>query len=281
MWHNVRLLNAVASVLVALCVLAALAAGARWLIQRPLFTLKAVQIDGDVEHINGPTLRANAVSRLRGNFFTIDLDATRAAFEAVPWVRHASVRRVWPNRLAITIEEFKPLATWADGRLVSVDGELFAANLAEAEEHGKLPEFAGPAGSERDVTARYYDFVKWFSPLGMKPEAVSLSARYAWGVRLSGGVQLALGRERNAETLVSRSRRFVQAYPQVAARWGSQIEYADLRYPNGFAVRAAGMRFLSEAESKKLETRVQQPQPQRPQAAKRDAQKPGLQKRSQ
>lgn len=187
MWQNVRLLNAIASALVALVVLAALAAGGHWLIQRPIFTLKAIQIDGDVSHINGPTLRANAVSRLKGNFFTIDLDATRAAFEAVPWVRHASVRRVWPNQLAVSIEEYKPLATWNDGRLVSVDGELFAANLAEAEDDGKLPEFAGPPGSEKDVTARYYDFVKWFAPLNMKPEAITLSNRYAWGVRLAGG----------------------------------------------------------------------------------------------
>ncbi|VVE35228.1 cell division protein FtsQ [Pandoraea pneumonica] len=269
MWQNVRLLNAIASALVALVVLAALAAGGHWLIQRPIFTLKAIQIDGDVSHINGPTLRANAVSRLKGNFFTIDLDATRAAFEAVPWVRHASVRRVWPNQLAVTIEEYKPLATWNDGRLVSVDGELFAANLAEAEDDGKLPEFAGPPGSEKDVTARYYDFVKWFAPLNMKPEAVTLSNRYAWGVRLVGGLQLALGRERTPETLVTRSRRFVQAYPQVAARWGNQIEYADLRYPNGFAVRAAGMRFLSEEQAKKLAaTPVQKRDSQKPVAKK-------------
>lgn len=272
MWHNVRLLNAIASALVALCVLAALAAGGRWLIQRPIFTLKAIQIDGDVEHINGPTLRANAVARLKGNFFTIDLDAARAAFEAVPWVRHASVRRVWPNQLAVTLEEYKPLATWNDGRLVSVDGELFAANLAEAEDEGKLPDFSGPPGSEKDVTARYYDFVKWFEPLNMKPEAVSLSARYAWALKLAGGMQVALGRERNPETLLTRSRRFVQAYPQVAARWGNQIEYADLRYPNGFAVRAAGMRFLSDAEAKKRD--AAQPQ-------KRDSQAPGGARRSQ
>lgn len=249
MWHNVRLLNMLASALIALCLLAALAVGARWLMQRPLFTLKAIQIEGDVDHINAPTLRANAVSRLRGNFFTIDLNNTQQAFESVPWVRHASVRRVWPNELVVRLEEYRALATWGDGRLVSVDGELFAANLAEAEEHGKLPEFSGPAGSEKDVTTRYYDFRKWYAPLGMKPEAVTLSPRYAWTVRLSGGLQVRLGRERNPDTLIERSRRFVAAYPQVAARWGHEIKYADLRYPNGFAIRAAGMRFLSDKDS--------------------------------
>ncbi|MBU6493211.1 MAG: cell division protein FtsQ/DivIB [Burkholderiales bacterium] len=246
MWQNVRLLNMLANTLIALSMLAALAVGARWLMQRPMFALRAVVIDGNTDHINAATVRADAVSHLHGNFFTIDLDAAQRAFETVPWVRHASVRRVWPNRLAVSFQEYQPLATWGDGQLVSVDGELFAANLAEAEEHGKLPEFSGPPGSEKEVTSRYYDFVKWFAPLHMKPEAVTLSARYAWSLRLSGGMLVRLGRERGDNTLALRCRRLVEAYPQVAARWGNQIEYVDLRYPNGFAIRAAGMQFLND-----------------------------------
>lgn len=249
MWHNVRLLNMLASALIALCLLAALGVGARWLMQRPMFTLRDIQVEGDTDHIDAATLRASAVTHLRGNFFTIDLDATQRAFESVPWVRHASVRRVWPDALAVHLEEYRPLATWGDGRLVSVDGELFAANLAEAEEHGKLPEFAGPPGSEKDVTARYYDFLKWYAPLGMKPVSVVLSPRYAWSLKLSNGMLVRLGRERNENTLIDRSRRFVGAYSQVVARWGKDIEYADLRYPNGFAIRAAGMRFLNDKDS--------------------------------
>ncbi|PSB92392.1 cell division protein FtsQ/DivIB [Candidatus Pandoraea novymonadis] len=273
MWHNIRLLNAFVSTIVVLCVLGTLVAGGRWLIHRPFFTLRMIQVDGDVEHISDFLLRVNAVSHLHGNFFTINIESARAAFERVPWVRSASVRRVWPNRLAVTLEEYKPLATWGDGRLVSLDGELFTANLDEAENDGHLPEFTGPPGSEKDVTERYYDFVKWFAGLNMKPDSVVLSDRYAWSVRLSGGIQLALGRERDSSTLALRCQRFVQAYPEVVQRWGNQIEYADLRYPNGFAVRAAGMRFLTEGELKKLDLQGQLLI--RPSVLKRDIQKSG------
>jgi len=64
-------------------------------------------------------------------------------------------------------------------------------------------------------------------------------------------MEVELGREQNDEDRVAmdqRVRRFVAAWPQVTQQWGSQIEYADLRYPNGFAIRAANARFLTEAQ---------------------------------
>ena len=220
-----------------------------WLIQRPNFALREIQIDGDTEHINSPTVRAGVVGRLKGNFFTVDLDVARQAFEQMPWVRHASVRRVWPNALAVTLEEYKPLGTWGSDQLVSVDGELFTANQGELEED--LPAFDGPDGTAKEVVARYHDFQKWFAPLNATPEEVTLSPRYAWTVKLSNGMQVELGRERNQDTLLDRSKRLTAAWSAVTQRWGKDIEYADLRYPNGFAIRAAGMRFISEPDKGK------------------------------
>src|SRR3984885_10429850 len=128
MWNNVRQLNFAANALHALLVLVLLAAGGMWLVQRPSFALREIQIDGDTEHINSPTVRAGVVGRLKGNFFAVDLDAARQAFEQMPWLRHASVLRVRPNALAVTLEEYKPLATWGSDQLVSVHGDLFTAN---------------------------------------------------------------------------------------------------------------------------------------------------------
>jgi len=164
-------------------------------------------------------------------------------------VRHASVRRVWPNALAVTLEEYKPLGTWGSDQLVSVDGELFTANQGELDD--PLPAFDGPEGSAKEVVGRYRDFAKWFAPLKATPDEVTLSSRFAWTVKLSNGMQVELGRERNSETLLDRTRRLVAAWPAVTQRWGSDIEYADLRYPNGFAIRAAGMRFLTDTDKRK------------------------------
>ena len=82
MWNDVRQLNVTANALHALLVLVLLAAGGYWLIAAPEFRRCAeMQIDGDTEHINSPTVRAGVVGRLKGNFFTVDLDAARQAFE--------------------------------------------------------------------------------------------------------------------------------------------------------------------------------------------------------
>ena len=249
MWNNVRQLNLAASALYALLLLALAAAGCYWLIQRPALALREIRIDGDVDHINAPTVRAGVVGRLKGNFFTVDLDTARVAFEQMPWVRHASVRRVWPNALAVTLEEYKPLGTWGSDQLVSVDGELFTANQGELD--AELPAFDGPEGSAKDVVARYHDFAKWFAPLNATPEEVMLSARYAWTVKLSNGMLVELGKERTHEALHDRTERLVAAWPAVTQRWGKDIEYADLRYPNGFAIRAAGMRFPTDTDNRK------------------------------
>jgi cell division protein FtsQ len=244
MWNNVRQLNLAASALHALLVLALLAAGGYWLVQRPNFTLREIRIEGNTDHINAPTVRASVVGHLKGNYFTVDLDTARQAFEQMPWVRHASVRRVWPNALAVTLEEYQPLGTWGGTQLVSVDGELFTANQGELDQ--ELPAFDGPDGSAKEVVERYRDFQKWFAPIGAKPVEVTLSPRYAWTVKLSNGMQVELGRERNSDTLSDRSRRLTAAWSAITQRWGNDIDYADLRYPNGFAIKAASMRFISD-----------------------------------
>jgi len=134
-----------------------------------------------------------------------------------------------------------PLGTWGeDGRLVSIKGEPFTANLEEAEEDGKLPEFDGPEGSEKDVVRRFADLRQWFAPIKLEPESVQLSGRYAWTVKLDNGMTVELGREPTATTLNQRVGRLVKVYPQLVAKWQNGIESIDMRYPNGLALKAVG-----------------------------------------
>ncbi|MGO4306317.1 MULTISPECIES: cell division protein FtsQ/DivIB [unclassified Cupriavidus] len=259
MWHNARLLNLIASALYALVALMALAAGLLWLAQRPVFAITHVDLTSmggePLRHVNGPSVRANALGKLSGNFFTLDLNAARQAFESVPWVRHASVRREWPNGLAVEVEEHEALGTWGStdgGRLINTYGEVFVANTAEAEEDAQLLALDGPPDSEEDVVEKLEIMREWFRPLKVEPLAVALSSRYAWRAKLSNGMVIELGREQTDEdraAMEARVKRFVAAWPQVTEQWGKQVEYADLRYPNGFSIRAANVRFLTDAQA--------------------------------
>lgn len=244
MWHDIKTLNAAANTLFGVVLLALLLSGVWWLIQRPMFTLKTIQVESftknNLRHVNALTIREAALPKIKGNFFTSNLDSVRAAFEAVPWVRKASVQRDWPNKLIVTLEEHEVLGTWGDaGRLLSVQGDVFTANLAEAEEDVELIGFSGPDGSEKDVLAHYAKFKEWFQKIHLAPEIVNYSARYAWSVTLNNGMRVELGRTADDVSLKKRVDELLTVYPQLLASLQDRIESVDMRYPNGLALKSS------------------------------------------
>ena len=240
---DVRLMNGVAMAIFALALLAAAAAAVLWLARSPWFAIQGIRIEGELQRISAETLRANAAPRLAGNFFSTDLRAARAAFEAVPWVRHASVRRVWPDRLLVRIEEHRAAALWQgderDDRLVNLQGEVFVANVGDVEDEA-LPTFAGPQGQSAPMLAMYRRLVPVLRAQDMDVEQLLLSTRGSWRVLLDSGATLELGRGSEDE-VAARTQRFVRTLPQVHERWRAPLEYADLRHADGYAVRLRGV----------------------------------------
>ncbi|WP_295998271.1 cell division protein FtsQ/DivIB [Rugamonas sp.] len=261
MWHDAKALNASAGGIFAVTLLACMAAGVWWLAQRPMFNLRVIRVESmaakeELRHVNRLTLRNSGLSRINGNFFTTNLDAVRQSFESVPWVRRAAVRREWPDQLIVALEEHEALGTWGeDGRLLSTKGDVFTANLAEAEEDHELPQFDGPEGSEKDVLSRYAELSGWFAPLKLAPQALSLSSRYAWTVKLNNGMSVALGREQTATTLKERVDRLMGIYPQLEANVPN-IETIDMRYQNGLTLSAAGLKIPAEGAKAKVQPAV-------------------------
>ncbi len=243
MWNDVRTMNTLTRLLLGVLVFALAYVAYRWVAQQPMFNLRRIHVQGidgkPLRYVDVATVRSSALPRIRGNFFTVDLNAARAAFETVPWVKHASVRREWPNRLVVRVDEYVALGTWGgqEGRLVSVDGLLFTANLAEAEEEGALPVLEGPDDSAREVAQRFADLRQWLAPLALAPRELRLSTRYAWTAKLDNGIELNLGRMHARSDMKIRVDRFASVYPQLAAALPDRIEAIDLRYPNGLALR--------------------------------------------
>lgn len=250
-WRDARLIGRMSAGLAAVALVCLVSAAAAWAMGRPVFDLRAVVI----EPIDGRPLRYVAEGPLEralqaavtGSFFSTELEAVRERVETVPWVRHASVRRIWPDRLEVRIEEHRPLALWHDGRLVNTYRELFAANLDEAEEDGPLPQLSGPPGSEAEVVERFLAASRLVEPLDRVPVSVSMSARRAWRMQLDDGTVLLLGRERS-KSIDSRIARWVDAYPTTTARLGHRAGVVDMRYQNGFAIRALAQIETSDGE---------------------------------
>ncbi len=241
---DVRLMNGVASVVFVLAAFATLAAGVAWLMRSSLFPIRVIQLDGDLLRNSVPTIRANATPLLAGNFFSIDLQKGRAAFEHVPWVRRAVVRRVWPDRLAVRLEEHRAVALWeaedGDSKLVNSYGEVFEANVGDVEDDS-LPVFNGPAGSAAAMLALHERLKPLLAGMDLEVMRMQLSGRGSWRLELDSGAALELGRG-SEDALVARTERFARTYAQVAAKWNNRpLEYADLRHVDGYAVRLRGV----------------------------------------
>jgi cell division protein FtsQ len=242
---DVRLMNVTATVLFVACGLLLAAALAWWAVRHPVFAIRAIVVQGDLVHSNAATLRANVAPRLAGNFFTLDLQQARAAFEAVPWVRKAVVQRQFPNRLRVRLEEHEAAALWgpdSESRLVNTFGEVFEANAGDVEQED-LPRLAGPEGSSAQVLAMYHALNPLLQPLELSVEQVVLTGRGGWTLHLDSGAVMELGRG-TADELVARSQRFAHTITQVTSKYGRRPEAlvtADLRHTDGYAVRLRGV----------------------------------------
>lgn len=226
--------------------------------QASVFDWRLLRIEGDVERNSMATLRANTLPRLAGNFISTDLGAVREAFEAVPWVRRATVRRVWPAQLLVNLEEHRAVASW-DGRgeygeppleraLLNSFAEVFHANLGDVEDE-ELPQLAGPNGSEQLVLRQWQRLASIASAQQLPAQRLELSGRGSWRLVLENGVVVELGRG-DPEQLAQRFERFLPHAQAVARRFQTEIQSADLRHDNGYALKLVGVATKTEPAKK-------------------------------
>ncbi len=250
---DVRLMNAVSALLMAALLVAAAWAALRWVVQLPVFSVRTIQVEGDVSRNSVASLRANALPRLRGSFFSMNLKDGRAAFEAVPWVRHAQLQRLWPMRLKVNLEEHRAAAYWearvdgadaatdtaAERALVNSFGEVFQANLGDVEDED-LPVLAGPAGTAGAMLQMWRALTPAVGKLGESIDRLDLSGRGSWRATLGSGAVIELGRGRETE-VVERFGRFARSITQITAQYRSPLLSADLRHADGYAVKLRGV----------------------------------------
>ena len=238
-WDRPQLMNLIADLLFFTAALALGYAATLAVARLPFFPLRAVTVAGPLQAVTPMQVEYAARNAVAGNFFTVNPEAVRAAFEKLPWVRKAEVRRRWPDGLELAIEEHVAAARWkhddgAESRLVNREGEVFAAAS-----NADLPLFVGPEGTAPLILERYREMQPLLEPIGRQLQSLALSPRQAWQLRLDNGLLLELGRDQAKSRVNERLQRFTAVYHQAAERLKARADVIDLRYPNGFAMRVA------------------------------------------
>ena len=211
--------------LVALPVVAVLngwIAGEHWPMRR-------LAVTGEFHQVDETAVREAVLPMVQRGFFAVDLDQVRDAVAALPWVERVEVRKRWPDKLEVSLSEHTPVARWGDDRMLSEDGELFAAPDGAG---ASLPRFDGPEARAAELMSFHSLARPLFLPLGLRIASVQLTARGSWSLRLDDGTEIEAGRGDPQQRLA----RFARMLPQLRQDPTRRVVRADLRYANGFAL---------------------------------------------
>lgn len=193
-------------------------------------SVAAVQVEGDLHHVDKRAIAARLAPVVKGNYFTVDLVAVHDAVSSSEWVDEVRVSRRWPDGVRIHIREKQPVARWGQAGLISSRGELFAPVVAEGMEG--LPVLFGPATKSVHVMEQYRAMNTILRGLGMTIVELELTERMSWFLRLDNGIRLVIDQVDTIEKL----QRFAYLYDRQLKPDADNIASIDLRYRNGVSV---------------------------------------------
>ncbi len=204
--------------------------GVRYLLQASTLPILQVHVEGEFRQLTPGSIEHIVGAEVRTGFFAVDVEAVRAALLSNPWVYDASVRRVWPDSLKVTIHEQRATAYWGASALLNPEGVAFYPSSASFP--AGLVKLEGPAGSESLVLSRLHQLDSILAPLEQNLASLRLSERRAWSFQLAQGPRVIIGRA----DVDARLERFGRALGGVLASELRDIEVVDMRYPNGFSI---------------------------------------------
>ena len=111
----------------------------------------AIQITGN-KHLTRPQLLSVFGEDVDRNILTVSLEDRRAQLESLPWVEHATVMRLLPNKVRVAIAERTPVAFVRQGGQIGlVDAKGVLLDLSPevaADNHYSFPVVSGISATE-------------------------------------------------------------------------------------------------------------------------------------
>jgi cell division protein FtsQ len=212
------------------------------------FNIAAVALAGQ-KHLSREEILATAGVTGRTSLLFFDVADARARLLTNPWIGEATVQKLLPDRLVITIAERAPFALWQKaGRVGVIAGDGTVLEPYVIRRYAGLPLVVG-TGAE----TRARDFL---AKLDRHPElrgnvrACVLVAERRWNLRLKNGVDVRL-----PEFEVEHALDALAALERDNKLSSRDIAAIDLRLPDRVTVRLseAAVQARDEAAKKKLQ----------------------------
>ncbi len=193
--------------------------------------IKSVKVEGEYRYLSTSTLRKLVAENVDGGFFTLDVEKIRHAVMTAPWVREATVRKLWPDTLYVKIKEQNAVVRWGEDGFLNHKGELFEPE--DTSHPGGLITLTGPTGTHRLVFEKYKALMGLLNPNKRSVAWVNLNNRRGWQFKINNGPIVIVGRKDVDERLW----KYVKNVEELLGKEIKNIAQVDLRYTNGFTVR--------------------------------------------
>ena len=206
------------------------------------FRVNTVTITGQRELTDARIFAAAGVSDTSSLLF-LDCEEAREGLQKLPLVKSAQVRKLFPDTLAITIEERVPYALWQLDGAVSVvaeDGTIL--DHAVPERFATLPLLVGTGADKR--AHEIVSLLEAVPAVGKRVKAATLVAERRWNLALDNGVVVRLpeqGADRALTALVD--------LEQSGKVLEKDVLAIDMRLPDRVAFRLAADSAAARAEA--------------------------------
>ena len=189
-----------------------------------------IQVHGAFVNVDESMLHSAVTGIVAGGYFNVDVERVREVVEQLPWVNKASVRRVWPDTLSVSVVEQKPVAISKKSGLINANGDVFKPLNNKLPT--SLPVFDGHAKLNKMMLSKYHTMSEVLVTINRKITYLKIDARHAVELQLDNGLKVVLGREDNLHRL----ERLMSIYKKVLMSRINDIEVIDLRYTNGMSI---------------------------------------------
>lgn len=203
-----------------------------WSRQADNFPLRQVEVENENElrHVSSQEIKAIVSKHLSKGFFWLEVEAVQEDLKQLPWIAFSRIRRIWPDKITLTITEKIPQARFGEEQILTTEGSLFKVSGMPISE--KLPSFKGPEDLAKEMQQQYLSLLELLGPIGLTIQALELAPNGVWRIMLDNGIAIILGKVAITERLA----RFVLAYQGGLQAHVQRIAYVDLRYTNGMAL---------------------------------------------
>ena len=249
-WHSSRSLDIISAICVTVAIFYALGFISNWIFSQRFFALKSVIVDVrsvGKSNVSPEEVKNAVLQALNGTALTTELKILFDSISSNQWIDRLVIRRIWPNKILIIIEEHQVIATWNSKKYISATGRILDFTDTGKENIQRslgcaLVSLSGPNGTQKRVLNRANELNKKLVDYGLSLSRLSLSELYTWEAETLDRTVIKLGGDKIVSSASSRMDNFLSSLEWLKKRnmhngTSKHINLVDLRYAKGFAFK--------------------------------------------